>query len=315
MKGLIKHYGTLDSSTTQRFALFDYDHTIVKPKDGRRFPKNIDDWQYLRASVPKMLRKYGKKRHIIIVTDQTKAWKIDQITAVIEDLNLPLVTLLVGSRDDKTTKPSRRLIYRAFPQFRDKDIEIDGFYVGDAGGREGDWSDVDKQYAEKLGLDYHSPEEIFPLDSLPDIKVKPRSTREVVIMVGYPASGKSTIAKSLIDVKASNPYYHIDGDTYKTPARMLKVAASNVESHSIIFDATNGTVERRKLFIEFAKEYDLPVRCFWLKVDIDTAMERNKNRAATGDKKLIPAVVYYTYRKRFETPTNEEGMKVVSIEN
>ena len=35
------------------------------------------------------------------------------------------------------------------------------FYVGDALGRKEDWSDVDKKFAENIGIKYYSPDEIF----------------------------------------------------------------------------------------------------------------------------------------------------------
>jgi len=38
-------------------AIFDFDGTLVKPKEGRRFPKDEHDWQYLRPSVPVCLKK------------------------------------------------------------------------------------------------------------------------------------------------------------------------------------------------------------------------------------------------------------------
>ena len=45
-----------------------------------------------------------------------------------------------------------------------KDFSIDkseSFFVGDALGRKGDWSDSDKVFAENIGIKYISPEEMF----------------------------------------------------------------------------------------------------------------------------------------------------------
>lgn len=33
----------------------DYDHTIVKPKNNKTFPKDVDDWTWLRPNVPEIV--------------------------------------------------------------------------------------------------------------------------------------------------------------------------------------------------------------------------------------------------------------------
>jgi bifunctional polynucleotide phosphatase/kinase len=114
-------------------------------------------------------------------------------------------------------------------------------------------------------------------------------------MVGYPGSGKTTIAKSMTG------YIRIDGDALKTPAKMIKEAEKYIDNHSVIFDATNPTKERRALFIDFAKKYNVPVRCIRMSASIDTAMEQNREREVR-----VPDVVFYVFRKKFEEPTNEE---------
>jgi len=48
------------------------------------------------------------------------------------------------------------------------------------------------------------------------------------------------------------------------------------------------------------------VRIVWVTTDIDTAMDWNATRPSP-----IPAVAYYTYRKRFEPPTDAEAPVVV----
>ena len=121
-------------------------------------------------------------------------------------------------------------------------------------------------------------------------------------MIGYPASGKTTIAKNLFEKKG---YIRIDGDTLKTTNKMLKEAEKYISTNSIIFDATNGTKEKRKIFINFAKSKEIPVRCIWKTTSIDKAMEQNKERAKNGGPK-IPDIAFYVYRKKFQEPTSDE---------
>jgi bifunctional polynucleotide phosphatase/kinase len=287
-------------SRRSKFAIFDFDWTIVKPKEGRKFPKDVDDWQYIRESVPRIVKKYAKDHQIVIVTDQSKAWKIEQIQHVLADLEVE-ATVIIGV---KTQKPDTALFNKVFPKYDPEKL----FYVGDAAGREGDWSDKDKLFASNLGIKFFSPEEIFPLDP---VKALPKNAaaikkREVVIMMGYPASGKSTIAKGL------DGYYRVDGDSLKTAAAMVKDAKKHVAEQSIVFDSTAGTKERRGEFVKFAKEHDLPVRVFWVQTSIDESMERNKQRALTGIKK-IPDIAFYMFRKKFEEPSEDEGFVLVKI--
>ena len=81
---------------------------------------------------------------------------------------------------------------------------------------------------------------------------------------------------------------------------------------TIVFDATNGTKVKRALFINLAKEFKVPVRCFVFQMDMKEAMEWNTKRFhETG--KNVPPVAFYTYRKRFEEPSEDEGCEIVYI--
>jgi bifunctional polynucleotide phosphatase/kinase len=282
---------------TKDLAIFDYDGTIVKAKEGRPFPKDVDDWQYTRESVPDIIRKFNKTHQIVIVTDQTKPWKIEQIKNVMKDLHVHY-TAIIGV---KTQKPNISHFNKVFSRFN----KTNAFYVGDAGGRKDDWSDVDKKFAENIDVKFYSPEEIFPLNEIVSQKSLESKLKEVVIMVGYPASGKSTIVKSL------NNYYIVNGDLLKTSSKMVKDAEAHLDQ-SIVFDSTTGTKEKRAEFIKFAKKYNLPVRVFWVQTSIEESMERNKQRALEGGVK-IPNVVFYVYRKQFEEPTEVEDFKLVKF--
>ena len=273
------------------FAIFDFDWTIVKPKDGRRFPKDKDDWQWLRSSVCVVVKRYYQKKYkIVFVTDQTKEWKIDMIKDVVKELNIPITALIAMKKD--FSKPNPQFFLE---NFKDEYDNTKSFYVGDAAGRDGDWSEKDKVFATNIGVQFYTPEEIFPLDKIKTKAIRTKQHKEVIIMIGYPGSGKTTIAKSM------NGYIRIDGDALKTPINMIKEAEKYIGTHSVIFDATNPTKERRALFIDFAKNHNVPVRCIWISASIDTAMEQNKEREIR-----VPDVVFYVFRKKFEEPTNEE---------
>jgi bifunctional polynucleotide phosphatase/kinase len=165
-------------------------------------------------------------------------------------------TVVIGF---KTQKPDTSLFRSAYPT-----VGTGSFYVGDAAGRPGDWSDKDAQFAANLGVPFKTPESMFPLAAS---EVRPSLASkgpEVVIMVGYPASGKSTVARSLAG------YHIVDGDRLKTEVAMVRDAKAHLGP--VVFDCTGGSKKKRAAFVRFAKDNGLPVRVFWLQTSIEDSM-------------------------------------------
>lgn len=290
-----------------RFAIFDVDWTLIKPKEGRKFPQNVDDWQWLRPSVPETVRKFFVDGfEIIFLTDQSKPWKVTMIENVIRILDVDVTCLIAMNK--AFHKPNPAFFLETFGSTFDSGFS---FFVGDAAGREGDWSRNDIDVAARIGVKFYTPEEVFLLLTKEEEPVlRGRVEQEVLIMVGYPASGKSTVAR---EMQAKYGYVHIDGDVFKTGPKMVKEAEKYAgTTSSVIFDATNGTKERRKLYIDFAKKHNLKVRCLWKTTPIDVSMEQNRERQKQGGPK-VPDVVFYTFRKRFEEPCGSEGCVVEKI--
>jgi bifunctional polynucleotide phosphatase/kinase len=186
--------------TSKMIAGFDFDGTLVRPKEGRTFPKHVTDWQWKRPSVPHRIRELAASGwRIVIITDQTKGWKEDMIADVVTTLGVPVEVVI----HRKTKKPdtSQVVTHGLVPTF----------YVGDAAERPGDWSDCDLRFAEALGIPFHAVEDYFPapVPIVRSLEPVAAPTREVVIMVGYPASGKSTLAHSLVE---RGGYHRVDGD-------------------------------------------------------------------------------------------------------
>ena len=125
---------------------------------------------------------------------------------------------------------------------------------------------------------------------------------EIVIMVGFPGSGKSTIAKKICE---NENFVHIEGDIYKTPANMIKKALEYIPLRkSIIFDATNGTSVKRKEYIDFAKKINYSVRCIHVACSYEVAYSQNVQRE---NNHIVPKIAYHLYSKMFEEPSEDEG--------
>lgn len=290
-----------------KLACFDYDHTLVKPKSGLTHARNVDDWEWLRAGVPGVLADYhGRGYALVVFTNQTKPWKQDQIVQVLTDTKLPVLLAIGFEKEDK--KPSPTLFTTAIVKKWDAKAS---FFAGDAGGRPNDWSDSDKVFAQNVGITFKTPEEVFPFEKRAAPNVLPEAGgQELVIMTGYPGSGKSTIAKVL----GAQGHVVLEGDVLKTPARMLKEAAKAVSAGaSVVVDATHPSAAKRAAYIELAKAHGVAARCIHVATGMEESLANNEARAARGEGNHVPKIVYYVYRKHFEAPTEAEGCSVVVV--
>jgi bifunctional polynucleotide phosphatase/kinase len=293
-------------------AAFDYDGTLVKAREGRTHAQDVADWRWMRPSVPEVLVALAATHRIYVITDQSKAWKVIQIRTVMESLEIP-VTVIVGG---KTKKPETAwalacLGAKAHDMRQHSSVPSDekpAFYVGDAAGRPGDWSDCDKVFAERLCIPFHVATDYFPAPAVTPLALPTGigSAGEALILVGYPGAGKSTVAKEL-----AGTHVRLDGDVLATPTAMIREAKRQVAAGatSVIFDSTGGTVARRKLFVDWAQDAGLKPKIVWVNTDIDTAMDRNAGRAVP-----VPAIAFFVYRKNFVAPTEAEGASVFLIE-
>jgi bifunctional polynucleotide phosphatase/kinase len=290
------------NNDNQKIACFDYDWTLCKPKDSKTFPSNKDDYIWLRPNVPDIIKQlYVDGYTIYIFTTQTKLWKLDMIKESLATLNIPIKVIVgFGKGDDVVRKPNKALFYDNVSVSFDK---TESFFVGDAAGRPNDHSNDDRLFAENVGINFKIPEDIFPIELTKKIDTfdYESSRQEIIILVGYQASGKSTFAANKFST-----YTILSGDVLKTLPKMLKEGKKFLnEGKSIVFDATNPKKENRAKIIELANEYKIPVRCFVFNVDIETAMEYNTKRMNETGKK-VPKISFYVFRKNYVKPTKEE---------
>ena len=152
----------------------------------------------------------------------------------------------------------------------------------------------DENFAKNIQLPFKMPEDIFPLDNS---EIKTNDKLSVIITVGFPASGKSTITKKLFP-----KFELISIDDLGTRPKAIKATEKLLkEGKSVIFDATNPTRENRESIVSIAKKYSTTTYIMYMNMTASQAKKFNKQRD-----RVVPDIVYRTYASKFEMVTNDE---------
>ena len=254
---IIVKNGTLNKKHN---AVFDLDYTIIKTKSGRKFPRNGDDWVYLYDNTREILLKMSKIYNIILFTNQKGLRKIEKRTEfmkklhqIMEDLNIHM-HIYISIQDGYYRKPFTGL-WELF--INNKPISNKSFYCGDAAGRKDDFAATDLMFAHNIGIPFYLPEQIFLKQDLyieykwPDYLTQyigspskinmPNGEKNMILMCGYPGSGKSSFAKQFNYLIASNDDLGTASKCKKLVTTTLKSGKNIVEifPHTLSYFAKN----------------------------------------------------------------------------
>lgn len=309
----------MDDTSNKPVFGFDLDHTVIKTKSGKTFPVDHNDWGWLYDTVVKTIRGLAKDYNIVIVTNQSQLKNVDlwkqKVEKIINELKIQAM-VLVALDKNKYRKPLTGLW-----DYVIKGDTSKSYYCGDAAGRVDDFSDSDLKWAMNIGINFVTPEQLFlnhpqdwkytkplfnkylssddyDLDKHLDFK-----TQEMIIMVGYPASGKSYVSK-LLEAKK---YKVINRDILKTPKKCLQIAQEYIiNKHSLVIDNTNPDKTSREPYEALANRYKIKVKYFVMDVDYDLAWHNNLYRMIVNEKDhVVPKLVYNIFRKKYEPPVGD----------
>lgn len=337
-------YENIDNNICNKIASFDLDNTLIRTSSGATFAKNSEDWKLEYDNVKDVLKKYQDNGYkIIIITNQggignsedklsTFKKKIEQIEKKISPVKFEIYCLIFK---DFHRKPYPTIL---------ENINFDrktSFYCGDAAGRYSDFADTDIKFAYNAMIKFKLPEEIFTTsksrEHIPNkieypivpfeygmicrepynFKLNDVSKPELIIMVGLPASGKSSFAQNIIK---NNDIKYISMDIIGTKVKMIKnIKACASNRSNILIDNTNLEISVRKELIDIVKsinnEYYITV------IHINTSIERCKHnncyRYYVGRTKFISELVYRIMQKKLLVPQyteNPDINRIITVE-
>jgi bifunctional polynucleotide phosphatase/kinase len=335
----------LKSVKRKKIAGFDIDHTLIKPKDGKKFPTDENDWEFTYPNVTKKLKKYHKNGYqLAFVTTQKRSGKTpegiqtikNKFDMLVKAIDEPII-LFASLGDDMYRKP-RPGIQKA------KHITFGpgSFFVGDAAGRPNrnvgnkhykkDFANTDYKFAANVGAEFRTPdyeftehndldlastEYLLPFDDLAKIMkntdgkqlFKPKRL-EMVLMYGLPASGKSSFVRDNI---LPHDYVYVNQDTLKTEKKCIELAKEAIENKkNLVIDNTNLSKEKRGRFIALINGSKYKVRLLMIETPLEVCKHNSiyRNYRSDNNIDIISKMVYNIMlkKKNTESPQKNEGI-------
>lgn len=145
---------------------------------------------------------------------------------------------------------------------------------------------------------------------------------EVIMLCGFPSSGKSTVAQPFID--EGWVYLNRDTEGGKVSSLVPKMVEA-LKDCPVVLDNTFITAEMRKPFIDACKELGHSIRCIKMGTSLEDAsfnscirMINKYGKVLTNDEikkakspNTFPIAALFSARKRWEEPSKDEGFSSV----
>ncbi|XP_051963026.1 bifunctional polynucleotide phosphatase/kinase isoform X2 [Xyrauchen texanus] len=350
--GSLMLYTAAGVSESSKIAGFDIDGCIITTKSGKVFPTSPDDWRILYPEIqPRLASLLKKGFKVVFFTNQMGIsrgkLRPEVFKSKVEDI---LETLQLSVQVFVSTAPGiyRKPVMGMWEHLCEKangGMTVDksqSFYVGDAAGRPANWapgkkkkdfSCSDRLFALNIGLQFHTPEEFFlgwksaqfsmptfdprHLDTKMCLYDPPDATltstkQEVIVAVGFPASGKSTFFQTHIIPKG---YAYVNRDTLGSWQQCVTACERALkEGRSVAVDNTNPDSESRKRYVDVSRDAGVPCRCFNFTATLEQAKHNKRFRdMVPSASKHVPVndMIFNSYKKKFVAPSLSEGFSEI----
>lgn len=331
---------------TVKIAAFDLDHTIIRPKNNKVFPKSKEDFELVFPDVIDLLNNLVIDKYIIIIISNqsdlnNKEDKKDIVLGRIDYLYslFPKFNIIMATKQDYYRKPNTGMWDFVERKLNKRNIKIDkknSFYVGDAAGRlkinklKKDFACSDRMFALNVKIDFFTPETYFRGTDLRELNKNYICVNRAEELFKFSQSqlklnsekiekikkfniiiliGPPASGKSEFSNKLTN-YNIINQDNLKTKTNTLnemkKILKDNINS-KIVLDNTNGTLKYRKTFTDYLTELKLEYCFVKLLINKEQSFLLNNYRCNLLKKERLPDVVIHTYYKKYNEPKNKEG--------
>ena len=128
---------------------------------------------------------------------------------------------------------------------------------------------------------------------------------EFIIMMGYPHSGRSEMAK---DITQNEKYELFSDKVYDPITKSKKIIQEKMnEGKSIVVDSTNSSIKVRKEFVNLAKKNKYPITCIHHNKSYEETIEYN-NTLPKEEK--LGKIKFTVYKRNYEEPNESEGFKL-----
>ena len=325
---LYRNYYTANISNLVKMASFDLDHTLIRPKSGNIFPKNLNDWELMPFSIKSKLEKLSSDHLITIFSNQKRTYhqkysddeflkKIDSIHA-----KLGIDFIFIAALEDDNYRKPRIGMYEYLLEKEGIQIKKEeSFFVGDMAARKNDKYDTDLKFAKNIGIQFMTPEEYFLNQSSGGYKIRgykldnySKNTKinilpqkkVMVVISGYPGSGKSHLANKL----AGNKSTIISKDNFGNKFDK-KLEESLKEGNYTIVEGLYSNNTSRKKLKELATKYNYTTKYIMVNTSYNLSYHLNLYRSLYENKSKVPEVVYMKYKKEFEYPLEEDWGEII----